>query len=228
MINFEVLTLRFQENTAEYLNNSTSILNVHEFRAVAYLFNEQLAMSLGLSHDENKWPKEEVARFGIGKFNKNGSFEFNNETYAEKLTAKVAFEIFTKTEKPSEPQRKFLIKILGNECKFKVARLFIDEILQNIEEKVCFKLFKSGKITGFIVNLKKTFSDTEVKIVTVLVNERLANLFAFILKSIKTKNFDLRVRALIGENRKYGHPNFIKNLSRVKSEFGKLLNVFFS
>lgn len=165
-----ILKLKFPQKVLENISKSESILNVHQFLAIVYFFSEDFAEDLGMTHDEDEWSLEEIARGGIISYSKGEKVKFNHETYAEHLISFNLFLCLKNSKKLGNFQTILLEKILTEE-KFKISRMLLDDMLKNIENQ----------------NSKLKFSMKEPSdILRLPAKERLLNIINFFLKYDKS------------------------------------------
>lgn len=214
--NFSVLLKRYPENTLEYINKSTGIMKVHKKHAIVHHFDEETASNLCLLYNEKEWTLEDIARAGMGKYDRSDKYEFNHETSAEYLTANVVIESLNIYPDLSETQIRVFISVLQDE-KFKITRMFLNEMLENLQNMKC--ILSSKKICEAISKLeepKNTLKHSS--------SEGLSNIFLFTLNLIKSTNVQLYEDVLIGNDDHLTPITLILSKINDENKFKKILN----
>jgi hypothetical protein len=133
-LKFKKLSTKFPKKVENFFKRSTSLMKVHEYFSVISTFDEETAQGLGLCHDPDEWPLEEISHFGILTYDKKAKVEFNHESYPKFLIASILFKIIKSTKNVSNFHAALTVKVLTDE-KFKITRIFLDKMLENFERK---------------------------------------------------------------------------------------------
>jgi hypothetical protein len=192
---FKILREKFPEKVDEHLNKSESIIKVHQYWAIIYIFpkftfydrfrkslnGKELASSLGLDYDTDEWSLNEIARGGILSYDENGKIKFNHEIYAENLVASFIFNFIKYSQLSPEFQFELFVSVVKEE-RFEITRMFLEDMLENFENK-SFKIFNLSEKFCKAIN-----RDGKFKFLYQLAVEGNSEFLRFILKLAKNEN----------------------------------------